>query len=169
MNILENAEKVARLVQEAGGKIVGRTRLQKMAFLLELSEVGGGFHFTYHHFGPYSEELASAAEMAETFDMMKEENKKAAWGGSYSVYTTDKSSEADSQVRKGIIGVTNNAGAIALELAATAAYLAATKVDDPWGEVATRKAEKATESRLAEAKKLYSQLLIVAPNLPSIG
>lgn len=175
MNTLNDAKKVARLVREAGGKIVGRTRLQKIAFLLELSGVGDGFRFSYHHFGPFSEELSSAAETAEIFDMVHEESKKASWGGTYSVYTTnesdmadDKISVTDSPVRTSIINMTNHAGAIALELAATAAYLAATHVDDPWVEVVERKQEKATPDKIREAKELYARLLTVAPKLPAI-
>ncbi len=168
MNTLKNAEKVARLVQEAGGRIIGRTRLQKIACLLELAHEGNGFSFSYHRFGPYSDELSSAIETAETFDMVHEESKRATWGGTYSIYTTDEIIQAESQIRRDIIEVSNKAGAIVLELAATAAYLAATKVEDPWGEVAVRKPEKATPGKLAEAQDLYSQLRAVAPTLPAI-
>ena len=168
MNTLNDAEKVARLVREAGGKIVGRTRLQKIACLLELANVGDGFRFSYHHFGPYSEDLSSAAETAEIFDMVHAETKNASWGGTYSIYTTNDCMVAESSVRKGIIDATVNAGAIVLELAATAAYLAATKVDNPWNEVQERKPEKATPDKMKEAKALYAQLLTVAPSLPAI-
>lgn len=168
LNTLNDAEKVTQLVKEAGGKIVGRTRLQKIACLLELANVGDGFRFSYHHFGPYSEELSSAAEMAELYDMIEKTDKKASWGGTYSVYTVNGSGKAASVVRQGIIDATIDAGAIVLELAATAAYLAKTDVGDPWMEVSERKPEKATPELISQAKELYKRLLTIAPTLPDI-
>ena len=47
---------------------------------------------------------------------------------------------------------------IELELAATAAFLAAEGVPDPWEETAKRKPEKAEGNRLANAKVLYKAL-----------
>ena len=167
MNTMNDAEKVVRLVQEAGGRVVGRTRLQKIVCLLELADVEDGFRFSYHLFGPYSEELSNAIERAVLFDKIHEKNEKAGWGGTYSIYTTKESAVADSPIRKGIIEVANSAGAIALELAATAAYLAKTKVDNPWYEVVQRKPEK--EGKIDEAKELYARLCAVAPDLPAIA
>jgi hypothetical protein len=40
------------IVRDAGGHIVGRTRLQKIAFMLEPAGLGGGFPFRYKHYGP---------------------------------------------------------------------------------------------------------------------
>lgn len=169
MNTRSDAEKVARLVQEAGGRIVGRTRLQKIACLLELAGVGDGFRFSYHHFGPYSEELSNAIETAEIFDKVNEETKQASWGGTYSIYTTQNKSTADSPIRQSILNETISVSAIALELAATAAYLAATDVDNPWEEVRERKPEKATPEKVKEAKELYMRLFNVARKLPAIA
>ncbi len=42
----------AEIVRDVGGRIVGRTRLQKIAYLLELAGFGVGFRFEYRHFGP---------------------------------------------------------------------------------------------------------------------
>ena len=36
-------DKAAAIVRDAGGRIVGRTKLQKIAYLLELSGLGEGF------------------------------------------------------------------------------------------------------------------------------
>jgi uncharacterized protein YwgA len=54
------AKKAAGLVRDAGGRIVGRTRLQKVAYLLTVTGLEEGFAFAYKHYGPYSEELATA-------------------------------------------------------------------------------------------------------------
>ena len=57
-------EKAAALVRDAGGKLVGRTRLQKVAYLTQLAGFARDFPFEYRHYGPYSEELAEAMEIA---------------------------------------------------------------------------------------------------------
>ena len=42
-------EELVRIVAAADGELVGRTRLQKTAFLLELAGLGTGFEFKYKH------------------------------------------------------------------------------------------------------------------------
>ena len=59
----------AEIVRDAGGQIVGRTKLQKVAYLLEVVGLGDGFHFKYLHFGPFSDDLVDAIEMAAAFDL----------------------------------------------------------------------------------------------------
>jgi uncharacterized protein len=52
---------VAQIISLAGGEIIGSTRLQKIGCLLDLVGAGVGFEFSYHIYGPYSEELNLAA------------------------------------------------------------------------------------------------------------
>ena len=59
-----NAVKVAGIVRDAGSRIVGRTRLQKVAYLLSVTGLEDGLPFVYKHYGPYSEDLATAARDA---------------------------------------------------------------------------------------------------------
>ena len=54
-------EKAADIVRAAGGRVVGRTRLQKIGYLLELAGLGEGFPYAYRYYGPYSEERLTAA------------------------------------------------------------------------------------------------------------
>jgi uncharacterized protein len=68
---------VARVVGDAGGEIVGRTRLQKTVFLLGLAGFQDQFRFAYKHYGPFSEALADAAELAVAFDVMSERQRSA--------------------------------------------------------------------------------------------
>ena len=56
--------KAAAIVRDAGGRLVGRTRLQKVAYLTQLAGFAGDFPFEYRHYGPYSEDLAEAMEIA---------------------------------------------------------------------------------------------------------
>ena len=150
-------DKAADLVRDAGGRIVGRTRLQKIAFLLELTGLGDGFDFEYRHYGPYSEQLANAISTATLFGKISEEERQAQWGGSYSVFSTDLPRRSDiPSARMQLIDQAAQADPIALELAATAAFLAAEGEKSPWDETARRKPDKATH--LAHAKTIYSRL-----------
>lgn len=152
--------KAAAIVRDAGGKIVGRTKLQKIAYLLELAGLGDGFHFEYRHYGPYSEDLASAIRLADAFGLVTEEERQATWGGSYSIYTAAGEAGEPNQSRVGLAQETVGMDSIELELAATAAYLSAVeKSKDPWGNTALLKPEKAANGRLEKAKDAYRKLL----------
>jgi uncharacterized protein YwgA len=163
------AEMAADIVRDAGGKVVGRTRLQKMAYLLEISGLGCGFPFEYRHYGPFSEELANAVVNAQIADLITEEERMATWGGFYSIFKTKPGAgPANSNVnaaRKQILDLGMEANPISLELAATAAFLAAEGNSEPWAETRHRKPEKAAKY-LDDAKALYAQLRSVETPKP---
>ena len=163
-------ERVVQIVSDAGGRVVGRTKLQKIAYLLEATGLGDGFSFEYRHYGPYSDELSLAARSAKLLGVLEEEECTTNWGGFYSVYTASVGASGNS-ARSQLAKVAVSADAIELELAATAAFLAREGNIDPWGETARRKPEKATDVRVAGAKKLYERLeLVQTPNgLPTIA
>lgn len=162
-------ERVVQIISDAGGRVVGRTKLQKIAYLLEATGLGEGFAFEYRHYGPYSEELTTAARSAKLLGLLHEEEHATTWGGFYSIYSVSiaRSSE-NSRVQLARVAV--DADPIQLELAATAAFLATEANDDPWVETAKRKPEKASQERLRGAKELYRRLQkIPTPKpLPSI-
>jgi uncharacterized protein YwgA len=149
-------QKAADIVRDAGGQIVGRTRFQKVAYLLELAGLGEGFQFEYHHFGPYSEDLSRAIQIAVAFDLISEEEKAATWGGTYSIYHTQLnvgSPDEKQQQRIAFARAAAKIGAVELELAATAAYLHSVEgCEDPWKETAQRKPQKIGDGRLERAK-----------------
>jgi len=156
----KSAEMAADIIRDAGGKVVGRTRLQKMAYLLEITGLGSGFSFEYRHYGPYSEELANGIASANFWDMVTEEEHTATWGGSYSIFKAavpDGSNTNINAARKEILDIGVDANPIALELAATAAFLAKEGDSNPWEETSRRKPEKAAKC-LEDAKALYAKL-----------
>ncbi|MGO4447339.1 hypothetical protein AB4Y96_00310 [Phyllobacterium sp. TAF24] len=153
------ALKAAAIVQDAGGHIVGRTRLQKVAYLLVASGLEEDFSFSYKHYGPYSDDLAAFASDANLLGFIKETEKKASWGGVYSVFDIANFTEGNgSPDREPLAKLAASADAIELELAATALYLAKEGIIDPWGETERRKPDKSTEGRLERAKILYRRL-----------
>tara|TARA_R110002167_G_scaffold365310_1_gene589563 strand:- start:46616 stop:47134 length:519 start_codon:yes stop_codon:yes gene_type:complete len=163
-SISKSIDDLVSIIAVADGEMIGRTRLQKTAYLLELTGLGSGLPFAYKHYGPFSQELADTVEFAQLFGNLEEEQRQASWGGFYSVYTTgpDVVVEVD-EGKRGIIELAKEANPISLELAATAAFLATDGFEDPWQETANRKPDKV--SRLDDAKALYKKLSAIAvPN-----
>jgi uncharacterized protein len=163
--------KAAALVRDAGGRIVGRTKLQKIAYLLELCGLGEGFHFEYRHYGPYSEELAEAIKIAGAFGLITEDERKTDWGGVYSIYSSQEAPGRHASARTQFAKTAVQINAVELELAATAAYLKAVeRCAEPWEETRKLKPEKATPERLNAARLAYRELrkLSVAKSLPNI-
>jgi uncharacterized protein YwgA len=160
-----DVEKAADIVLDAGGEIVGRTRLQKVAYLLELAGLGEGFSFEYRHYGPYSADLASAAESAGLLGLLNVSEKVANWGGHYSVFRIGRHiSKRGNKSRADLASAAAKADPVELELAATAAFLA--DAADPWEETAKRKPDKANDGRLEKAKALYRELLSIKTPTP---
>jgi uncharacterized protein YwgA len=156
---LDYAHRAAAIVRDAGGSIVGRTKLQKIGFFLEAAGVGAGFPFRYKHYGPYSELLAASAQHAAALRLIIENEYVANWGGSYSTFYTQMPTDSQTHpARTRLAQELVSADAVELELAATAAYLAYERVPDPWAETARRKPDKADSGRLERAKQLYSRL-----------
>jgi hypothetical protein len=161
----------AKIVQLAGGEIIGSTRLQKIGCLLEMVGAGVGFDYSYYHFGPYSEELSIAATDADALDLIDIKERTAAWGGRYSIYRSlsDDSVSSDPSVRT-LATTAAAANSVALELAVTAAFLAKNGYSNAWEEVAARKSAKATPEMMSQAKSLYKDLrkMNVPVSLPAI-
>jgi uncharacterized protein len=156
-------ESAAEIIRDAGGRIVGRTKLQKVAYLLELTGLGTGFPFEYRHYGPYSEELAEATKLANAFGLILEDERRADWGGMYSIYSaTNEAGERTRGTRAAFAEAAAQIGAVELELAATAAYLSSVEGSlQPWDETKKLKPEKATPQRLHAAKKAYEKLRLI--------
>lgn len=165
MSDVANGVRVADIIRTAGGQIVGRTRLQKVAYLLQLVGYPGKFPFEYYHYGPYSDELSSSAHVEDAFGYLTEKEAIANWGGKYSVFTVDGAPTENEFSEFARAAADSNA--IELELAATAAFLAKEEhCEDPWEETARRKPEKAVDGHLENAKALYRKLAAIkTPNL----
>lgn len=158
MSNVADRGRVADIVRIAGGQIVGRTRLQKVAYLMQVVGYPGGFPFEYYHYGPYSEELADTAHVEDAFDMLTEREGVAAWGGKYSIFSAEGEAPEYKEFAE-FARAAADGNAIELELAATAAFLVREeKCEDPWGETARRKPEKAVGGHLENAKILYRKL-----------
>jgi uncharacterized protein len=160
-------DEVAGIVRDAGGKIVGRTRLQKVAYLLTVTGLDDNFSFAYKHYGPFSEQLASSAQIASLVGKLSERQDQAAWGGTYSTYAVEAADIVDrNSVRYQLASLAGEADSIELELAATAVFLFYEKHPNPWEETTRRKPEKSTPQRIAGAQKLLAKLRMIEVPTP---
>jgi uncharacterized protein YwgA len=159
------AKDVAAVIGVAG-ELVGRTRLQKTISLLEMTGLGFGFSFDYYKFGPFSEDLVVSLDRAVDLNYITEEERRANWGGRYSIFRVTERQPTGEPARDALINLAKEADAVALELAVTAAFLAREHSPDAWAEVAIRKPEKVVGNHLENAKALYARFLQV-PNIPN--
>ena len=143
------------------------TRLQKIAYLLTVTGMESGFAFTYKHYGPYSEDLSTAARVGNLLGDLEENEYAASWGGSYSIYTAQSpTSGGVDDNRRRLAQVAADSDAVELELAATAVFLANEGYHDPWLETARRKPEKAESGRIDRAKELLRSLSLIQTPIP---
>ena len=162
----------AEIVRDAGGTIVGRTRLQKSVCLLSLAGFEDKFQFRlYKHYGPFSEALADSADLAGAFDVISEQRSRSSWGGTYSVYSVEGLKGEDQGARGRLLHEAAKSDAILLELAATAGYLFKEEnCKEPWAKTARLKPDKSADGRLGLAKDLYRRLREASEDaLPEIG
>ena len=65
---MKNFEKILALIKLTDNKIDGRTKFQKIVYILKNNGVNFEEQFKYHYFGPYSPELQ--LEIEELIDRM---------------------------------------------------------------------------------------------------
>ena len=164
---------VADIVAAAGGRLVSRIRLQKLAYLLDQLGAKSGFRYVYHHYGPYSRDLDAAVFDADAFGLVEEKfGHRELDGARYSIFELTARDEghefshlSDPKLRD-VAKRLAPVNATVLELAATAHWLAAIEKSDDWkAELIRRKGSKASEDRLAEAMRLLAELKL-PPSAP---
>ena len=162
-----NAEEIAvNLIKLSGGQLVGRTRLQKEAYLLDRCGAAFGLPFTYHYYGPYSFELAYGWEDALAEGRIEIEEKLGGYGVPYAIFKLKEpcsdpgnlgnlpAADARERLEK-MAGFSE----IVLELAATIIYLKEEGYGEPpIKELKTRKPLKATDKLIKKATDLLRDL-----------
>ncbi|MDR6954683.1 uncharacterized protein YwgA [Ancylobacter sp. 3268] len=152
------------LVAAAGGEIVGRIRLQKLVYLLDQLDLGSGFSYAYHHYGPYSAELAEEVGDEVVLGRLDEETRyRRGDGVPYVVYkSTGEEDAAAAAIRRHFgaqLGEMQSCSATVLELAATIHWLAFKEECEDWrGELVRRKTVKTENGRTDQALALLAKL-----------
>lgn len=160
-------ELLQQIFQAGDGEIVGRIRLQKIAYLLQQKGGERDLFFTYHHYGPYSREFADALDRAVMLGEVKEDSRETGYGSTYSAFTWKKRSrklaetvgsipmaEAQADVEK-----LKKQPSVILELAATIHWLRVKEQVNDWREqLKIRKQLKATSTNIARAESVLRDL-----------
>jgi uncharacterized protein YwgA len=173
--MIEPEDKVAAVVDAAGGMLVSRVRLQKTVYLLDQLGLSSGFSYEYHHYGPYSRDLDIATADARALGVVKEEIRhRAGDGASYSVFILAEAS-ASKEEALGTLGRRHAAELVqkfaathvtVLELAATVDWLRRYEHCADWrSEIARRKPLKVGGGRLERAVALLRDLGL-PPDVP---
>src|SRR5262245_58288729 len=81
---------VVGIVALNGGEIVGKTRLQKTVYLLDVCGLGSGMEFDYYNFGPYESDVAFATDLAVLTGRLTAETRPGFHSVPYSVFRTSE-------------------------------------------------------------------------------
>jgi uncharacterized protein YwgA len=171
--MIEPEDKVAAVVDAAGGSLVSRVRLQKTVYLLDQLGFSSGFNYEYHHYGPYSRELDNATGDARALGVVREEIRhRAGDGASYSQFILSDPGSSKAEAL-GTLGRTRAAELVrkfsdthvtVLELAATVDWLWRHEGCADWrAEIGRRKPMKVGNGRLDRAVMLLRELDLPPP------
>ena len=161
-------EIVVNMIALHGGELVGRTRLQKQAYLLH--RCGGKFQvdFVYHHYGPYSFDLADGLTDARAEGQIEIEEKPGRYGIRYAIFRLRENVQqrhglgklTASDARRLLEVMNDEVSDIVLEIAATIAFLRdeGGYGDQAVAETTVRKPLKATAQRVRQALALLRKL-----------
>jgi uncharacterized protein YwgA len=156
-----------QMFQAGDGEIVGRIRLQKIAYLLQQKGGERDLFFTYHHYGPYSPELAEALDRAVMLGEVKEDFRDTGYGSTYSAFTWKKRSRKQTDTvgavpmaeAKADVEKLKKQPSVILELAATIHWLKEKEQVDDWRkQLKIRKQLKATDANIARAEGVLRDL-----------
>lgn len=161
-NALSSEQIVAKVVAASGNRIVGRTRLQKVMYLLDQLGLDSGFKYTYHHYGPYSSDLSEAVSDAIACNLVSEtEDYRLSDGVPYSIFETrsDDFKEMGDEDLVRSLKKLNSKSATILELAATIHWLKFFEnVSDDGAELRRRKGPKVDGGRERQARELLRDI-----------
>lgn len=155
-----NTQDTILAIVSASGKIEGRKRLQKMVHLLKVGGTDVPARFRIHHFGPFSEDVASTADQM-VFEGALEEEVEAA--GPYNtflyLYSTQRHPSVDPTIGQ-LIRSLNAFSTVDLEVASTIAFFEeeGSTHRDAIQQTKTLKPTKTTTRVLAKAEEILSLL-----------
>lgn len=161
------ADLVVDIVALSGGKLVGRTRLQKTVYLLDTVGLKSGASYYYYNFGPFSDEIANGISDSKFVGSLHEviENRMSD-GSPFSIFKTRKPvEEIDSIGRLPVDDVAplldrfSKSNSTVLELAATIHWLSHVEKVPNWrDELVRRKGSKTKNGRMERAVELLSEI-----------
>ena len=158
---------VVNLISMHGGELVGRTRLQKQAYLLHRCGANFDVSFVYHHYGPYSFDLVDGVTDARAEGRVKIKEQIGSYGVPYAIFkltgeeAPENLGDLSSAEGRTLVGKMRGVSDIVLELAATIVFLreeGGYPGDQAIKETKARKPLKATDQRIDRALALLTDL-----------
>jgi len=155
---------VVGLVALNNGEVVGKTRLQKLVYLLDQCGMESGFEFDYHNFGPFSSELARESDFASETGRLEAREKPGFHEVPYTTFRTIEPSpqnlgKLQADKARSLLGIMARYTALDLEIAATIDWFKDRSDRGAVNEqVQSRKPIKATQERLDKGWRLLSEL-----------
>ena len=173
-----NAEDiVVDLIALNGGVLVGRTRLQKGAYLLHRCGASFDLPFVYHHYGPYSFGLAAGCLDARAEEWIEIEERPGRYGIPYAIFRIREGARPSRNLgalsadkARSLLEKMGRVSDIELELAATIVFLREEGGyrDGAVEETKARKPLKAAGKRLDNALALLDALGLGAKTAPAV-
>jgi len=156
------------LLSASGGQVIGRVRLQKTTYLLDALGAKSGFFFSYHHYGPYSDDLSDFVErnsLAQN-SWILEENRTSQSGLGYSSYSLTENVQEPPKVGalsidvvRDVLARLNDSSSTVIELASTIHWLKKREGIEDWAdELKARKGAKTEGGRQESAEALLSDI-----------
>lgn len=176
MNTLETIEPqsqlVLRILQAAKGEIEGRTRIQKIVYLIEEIGNSSNFFYSYHHYGPYSEELTDTLNILKHVDekIIEERRDFEDSQGFTAVFqlkgaqnsSSDQEASAESvsfEKMQQYVTLMKKKSSTCLEIAATIHWLICKRKVQNWeDELVILKGNKARPEILQQSRELLEEL-----------
>lgn len=158
---------VVDMIELNGGRLVGRTRLQKGGYLLHRCGANFGLPFIYYHYGPYSSDLASGCLDALADKRIKIRERPGRHGVRYAIFTLGKDARPSGRLgalsadeARPLLRKIERVSDTVLELAATIVYFVenGSSAKAAVEETKARKSIKASPERLREAFSLIRDL-----------
>lgn len=158
---------VVNLIALHGGRLVGRTRLQRQAYLLHRRGAGFDLPFVYHHYGPYSFDLVDGLTGACADGRIDVEEKFGRHGVPYAIFTLGGDTAPPEGIgqlaaadARELLETMKNVSDVVLELAAAIVFLREEGgyADQAEEETRVRKPLKATDACMTKARALLDTL-----------
>lgn len=160
-------ELLVDVVALSGGRLVGRTRMQKTVYILDAKGLNSGAAYFYHNYGPFSDEVANGISDSKFRGQLVEKvGQRQSDGSPFSIFETEKPADQVQQVGdldrdQAIALLQRLAGfnSTVLELAATIHWLATVEQVDDWrSELKKRKGSKTAAGRMEKAEAALAEL-----------
>lgn len=161
------AQIVVDIVALSGGRLVGRTRMQKTVYLLDVLGLKSGASYYYYNFGPFSDEIANGISDSKFNGVLNEETEyRISDGSPFSIFKSEMSPTQIHQIGalsvekvKPILQRFASCNSTVLELAATIHWLAHVEEISDWrSELVRRKGSKTQNGRMEKAAELLKEL-----------